>query len=46
MKLSVCIPTYNRPEHLLNCLNFFVCKIIKILRYVFQIILKKQISKN
>ena len=21
MKLSVCIPTYNRPEHLLNCLN-------------------------
>ena len=21
MKLSVCIPTYNRPDHLLNCLN-------------------------
>ena len=21
MILSICIPTYNRPEHLLNCLN-------------------------
>ena len=21
MLLSICIPTYNRPKHLLNCLN-------------------------
>ena len=49
MKLSICIPTYNRPELLDNCLNsIYISKKINQnlnLKFVFQIIALIQLVK-
>ena len=41
MLLSICIPTYNRPESLDNCLNSLAKQKEKILKSAFQIIAQK-----
>ena len=37
MYISICIPTYNRPDNLINCLNSLSLQTNKILKYVFLI---------
>ena len=46
MKLSICIPTYNRPHHLENCLNSILISNKKVKNFDFEVCVSDNGSKH